>query len=307
MAARSAKPSSGKSRKMSLALPVSIQFSLTLGSVSRSKAAQWGQVREAYSNMVMGASALPRTRSSGVCWGVCSWASAGGAPPRIGALRISAARNNQILRISLSKLLDVDATACGAPMQAAVIKSVSLPVGADHRLAQALQRGAKRGILYVGEPPVKLLTLGRAQRPRPRRRRGGPLDRALLEHESRHRAIAEEGVDAFEEHGLAMLDLGGERRSDAEMKRAVAPLAPGKGELLRHRAFGDILADDGGPVCYELRLGEAALAEHGPGDARHLRGNGAHRAAPLLLRHALLLSAVMVLPCHARSLHPCRR
>src|SRR5579883_3066546 len=253
MAARSAKPSSGKSRKMSLALPVSIQFSLTLGNVSRSKAAQWGQVRDAYSKMVMGASALPRTRSSGVCLGVCSWARAAGAP-KLGAARTSAAMNNQILRISLSKLLDVDATVCGASMQAAVTKRMSLSVGADHRLAQPLQRGAERGILYVGEPPVKKLALRRAQRPRPRRGPRRPLDRALLEHESRDRPITEEGVDAFQEHGLAMLDLGRKGRGHAEMKRAVAALSAGEAELLRHRTRRDILADDGGPVCYELRL-----------------------------------------------------
>src|SRR5579859_2139278 len=55
----------GKSRKISLALPVSIQFFLISGRVFSAKSAQCGQVSEAYSMMVIGASALPIISSIG--------------------------------------------------------------------------------------------------------------------------------------------------------------------------------------------------------------------------------------------------
>ena len=60
---------------------------------------------------------------------------------------------------------------------------------------------------------------------------------------------------------LAMLDLERHPRGDSEMERALAPLAPMKAELLRHGPRRERLADDGGPLRHELRLGEAALAE----------------------------------------------
>ena len=44
-------------------LPVSMYFSLSAGSTLLWKLAQWPQVMEAYSTMVIGASALPSTRS----------------------------------------------------------------------------------------------------------------------------------------------------------------------------------------------------------------------------------------------------
>src|SRR5579862_2709692 len=64
---------------MSRALPVSIHFVLRFGSTSTSKCAQCGQVSDAYSMIVTGASALPRIRSSGVSFNVAAiWAAEGG-------------------------------------------------------------------------------------------------------------------------------------------------------------------------------------------------------------------------------------
>src|SRR5690242_9838654 len=99
---------------MSFAFPVSIQSCLILGSVSLSNSAQWGQVREAYSIIVMGASALPSTRSSLVGAGTAPCA----RTPDGAAIRQNAANANQILCISLSSLLDVDAKASAPATQA---------------------------------------------------------------------------------------------------------------------------------------------------------------------------------------------
>src|SRR5690242_7828854 len=59
----SARGSKGNSRRMSLALPVSMYLVLISGSVTSWKRAQCGQVMEAYSTIVTGASALPSTMS----------------------------------------------------------------------------------------------------------------------------------------------------------------------------------------------------------------------------------------------------
>src|SRR5215472_16851451 len=150
---------------MSLALPVSIQSCLILGSVSLSNSAQWGQVREAYSMMVMGASALPSTRSSAVGAGTALWARA----PAGAAVRQNAANTTQILCISLSSLLDVDATAFAPAMQAGAVRSYL--VATDHRGAEPGERGAESGILDSGEHPVKLLAFLAFERSRPDRRR----------------------------------------------------------------------------------------------------------------------------------------
>src|SRR5215472_15981065 len=69
MAARTAAWSSGKSLNTRRALPVSIHSAFSFGSVLASKSAQWGQVSEANSTIVMGASGLPRMRSSAVIAG----------------------------------------------------------------------------------------------------------------------------------------------------------------------------------------------------------------------------------------------
>ena len=69
----------GNSRKTILALPVSMYFSLSCGSTVLWKAAQAGQVRSAYSTMVMGASALPTTISGwgpGLASSLASWSAA---------------------------------------------------------------------------------------------------------------------------------------------------------------------------------------------------------------------------------------
>jgi A/G-specific adenine glycosylase len=77
-----------------------------------------------------------------------------------------------------------------------------------------------------------------------------------------------------------MLDLERHARGDSEMERALAPLAAEKAQLLRYGTLGECLADDGRPLRDELRLGEAALAEHRAGNLRHLGGKRAHPAAP---------------------------
>ena len=59
----SARGSNGNSRRISRALPVSMYFVFSSGSVVSWKCAQCGQVIEAYSTMVTGASALPSTLS----------------------------------------------------------------------------------------------------------------------------------------------------------------------------------------------------------------------------------------------------
>ena len=61
--AAAARLSSGNSRMMRRTLPVSMYFSLSAGSTLLWKLAQWPQVIEAYSTTVIGASALPSTRS----------------------------------------------------------------------------------------------------------------------------------------------------------------------------------------------------------------------------------------------------
>jgi hypothetical protein len=51
--------SSGNSRKISRAWPVSMYLVFSSGSTALWNAAQWGQVIEAYSTIVLGASSLP--------------------------------------------------------------------------------------------------------------------------------------------------------------------------------------------------------------------------------------------------------
>ena len=100
-------------------------------------------------------------------------------------------------------------------MQATPSDRGSPLAAADHRLAESPQRVAQRVILDIGEAPVKDLPLGRGERARPRwRRLGRPRRWALLQGQPRHRVVAEEGVDALDQHRLAMLDLGAEAGRD---------------------------------------------------------------------------------------------
>src|SRR6185437_14700697 len=72
----------------------------------------------------------------------------------------------------------------------------------------------------------------RAQFAQARWRRLGIKRRSLDEDESRNGAIAEERIDAFDQHRLEMLRLGREGGGDAQTQRAIAPLAARKGEAL---------------------------------------------------------------------------
>src|SRR5690349_15694959 len=103
---------------MSFAFPGSIQSFLICGSVSLSNAAQCGQVIEAYSMIVTGASLLPSTWSSGATVGtpvaavLLLWAKAGpAAGGAASAATAATVRAYQIRRMSLSwtQLVDVRA------------------------------------------------------------------------------------------------------------------------------------------------------------------------------------------------------
>jgi len=67
--------------------------------------------------IVTGASALPSTRSSAPGAAGPSAPRALESPPEREATKPSMAKVNQILRMDVSKLLDVDATAWARPMQ----------------------------------------------------------------------------------------------------------------------------------------------------------------------------------------------
>src|SRR5208337_2341667 len=69
--------SSGNSRKMNFALPASTYLALIAGQASLWKAAQWLQVREAYSMIVASASARPSTTSGSACGAASAWMTAG--------------------------------------------------------------------------------------------------------------------------------------------------------------------------------------------------------------------------------------
>src|SRR5207237_6041336 len=84
------------------------------GRTSTAKCAQCGQVSEAYSMIVIGASALPRTRSSGFTASASPppGAGLGGVWPMAGEAPASdrtISRLNQISRMGRFLLLDVDA------------------------------------------------------------------------------------------------------------------------------------------------------------------------------------------------------
>src|SRR5260221_5646811 len=274
MAALSAEPSSGKSRNTSLALPVSIHSVLILGRISFSKAAQCGQVSEAYSMMVTGASALPRMRSSAVTCGAsdCATWRMGAAASSAWALPGCAARSgamvaeiNQIFRITVSNLLDVDARQSRQPLQERAARRL---LAADNGASEAFQRRAQAGIGDAAEAVVKRRSLRRRERAgrwRPlRRRRRSTLDQGQPDH----RAIAEIAVDALEQDGLAVLDLQCQRRGDAQPQRAVAALAAREGQLDRPAIASEVVADDRRPLLQQLGLAESLLAEHRLGYAR---------------------------------------
>src|SRR5215204_4113176 len=105
----------------SLALPVSIHFSLSFGSTFLANSAQCGQLNEAYSRIVIGASGLPSTRSCGATASRPA-ASAGGfgACAAAGTMPATAATNssaNQISRIGTFLLPDVDINRFAPPTQ----------------------------------------------------------------------------------------------------------------------------------------------------------------------------------------------
>ena len=189
----------------------------------------------------------------------------------------------------------------------AVRQCKTLGRAADDRRPQSFQGGPEFGILDLGDPALEPASLRGLERPRrrgqaPRRR----CRRRLPQGKPGDGAITEEGVDALEEHRLAVLDLERAGRGDAQMERAVATLAAREAELLGADGAGDVLADDRRPLGDELRFGEAMLAEHGAGDAWHLGRKRAQPASPLVCHRPSLL-APLRLPCHGRGLHRRRR
>src|SRR6185437_11923621 len=171
-------------------------------------------------------------------------------------------------------------------------QSAAVLCRAEDSFAEPPQRGLEIALVDISQTLVKQLTFLAFERAAMRRRRGRIGERRpLLQRESRDGAVAEKRVDAFDQHGFAMLHLKAEAGSDSEMQRALAPFAARKGELLGSDARRQALADDRRPLRHELRFGEAAFAEDGAGDLRHLRRDRPHPAAPLLVQPCFLLIA----------------
>src|SRR5579872_4777227 len=177
----SAVSSRGKSRKISFAFPVSIHISLTLGRVRWSKAAQCGQVKEAYSKMVIGASSLPSTRSFSSCTG--TFCARAGTP----IMRIKP-RINNILCIYFSKLPHVDSKGMSR-----ILQGLLLDVPEDG-FPQALQRRAQIGVGDRGDAPVDPGTLLGVEGAGGMWRGVACRERGLYEAQMNDRAIAEKSI-----------------------------------------------------------------------------------------------------------------
>ena len=96
-------------------------------------------------------------------------------------------------------------------------------------------------------------------------------------------AVAEEGVDSFENLRLDMLKFDGERGFHANVQLPAA--VPDRDEFLRDGLFRDFLADNSSPVGRETGLNEPAFPQGDGGDSGQVGGDAqqAARLAPLVV------------------------
>lgn len=156
----------------------------------------------------------------------------------------------------------------------------SFSLGRQNRGAQSLQCLAQPFVADRRDPLVEFLGLGSTQRTQARRRVTARLP-VLLQHQSRHGAVAEEPIDAFQKNRLTVLNFQRNSGLDAEFQRAVAARPTRKTQPFRIRAFGESFTDDRRPMLYQLCLAESLLAQRLACDSGQDRTDRLQSSAPI--------------------------